>query len=158
MSHLGGKKKNMGNMMQMLLHWMVWWVKNDVNHMLWPSKSPALNAVESRFDMLDVLLSEWQQKCKKLLDRLCKTQTQGREWCSLTNLPMFCRWRRPWVRWTFSWSWIFISPTMSSSRFFNSFVCVCVCVCVCECVCVWESERMLDFPLVQFLCKSENAN
>lgn len=27
------------------------------------------------------------------------------------------RWRKLWVKWTFSWNWIFISPTLSNSEF-----------------------------------------
>lgn len=41
---------------------------------------------------------------------------------SCINSPgasLLCRWRRPWVKWIFSWSWIFILPTTSSSKSLN---------------------------------------
>lgn len=61
--------------------------------------------------------------------------------CSFTFL---CRWRRLWARWTFSWSWTCISPTMSSSRFLSFLL-------------GFLFFPLSFFPLLPLSCKSKNA-
>lgn len=84
--------------------------------------------------------TKWLQHCSNYLTVHIKRKSRRDTRVNsvnnaLTAVPMFCRWRKRWVRWTFSWSWIFISPKQSSSRFFELFGNVCVYVWV------WERER-----------------